>query len=483
MQNYTSEVVLSSSLRPVLASGETILLQQRDVGLYEGNTKLLAYDKGVAYLSSHRLLWIPESPHPTSTTIAVALANIVKMEPLPAFLTQSPKIALHLTPKSTDTTPLSASSSSIHSVDSVNDWTCPICSARNRSQDLKCSECGVKKQTIVEPPPASQPPPVKDGKVCRACTFINHIDMQECEVCSTPLANIAEPILPTSTVLLSTPIAAPVFILRLSFRSGGMPDFAKALRLAIQKKEWEKQVETPKVSSPQGRDMMGGIGSIMRNVDQSRVATNESLSEAFRDLDALMQKAAESISTKLASSSASSNEDSSEMAMFREYLVDLGISSPVTKKTAGNMYDTELARQLAEFLEVVLPRSGGMMTMVDVYCIFNRARGVALVSPEDLIRASQQYERIGLPYRLRKFDSGLLVVQSATQNDADTATRVRERVQATKGGLTAVGFATSERISVILAREQLLMAESRALVCRDDSIEGLRFYDNLILYS
>lgn len=40
------------------------------------------------------------------------------------------------------------------------------------------------------------------------------------------------------------------------------------------------------------------------------------------------------------------------------------------------MYNEELARQLAEFLQRVLERTSGMIALIDVYCVFNRARGV-----------------------------------------------------------------------------------------------------------
>lgn len=39
-------------------------------------------------------------------------------------------------------------------------------------------------------------------------------------------------------------------------------------------------------------------------------------------------------------------------------------------------------------------------------------RIAALTSPEDLQKACAAFERLRLPLRLRKFDSGLLVVQS-----------------------------------------------------------------------
>lgn len=36
-------------------------------------------------------------------------------------------------------------------------------------------------------------------------------------------------------------------------------------------------------------------------------------------------------------------------------------------------------------------------------------------------------------------------------------------------------------ISLLLAQERLLTAERAGKICRDDSIEGLRFYPNLFL--
>jgi hypothetical protein len=41
------------------------------------------------------------------------------------------------------------------------------------------------------------------------------------------------------------------------------------------------------------------------------------------------------------------------------------------------MYLAQLARELADFLKDLLPRHNGLMTLVDVYCFFNRARGAA----------------------------------------------------------------------------------------------------------
>jgi len=49
------------------------------------------------------------------------------------------------------------------------------------------------------------------------------------------------------------------------------------------------------------------------------------------------------------------------------------------------------------------------------------------------------------------------------------------------GSLTAEELAQALGISVLLAKERLLTAEKHGKACRDESIEGLRFYPNQFL--
>lgn len=112
----------------------------------------------------------------------------------------------------------------------------------------------------------------------------------------------------------------------------------------------------------------------------------------------------------------------------------MGITSPVTRQTAGALFHQQLALQLADFLAPRLEHARGVMTLPDTYCLFNRARGNELVSPEDLIKvrsavasafvcvrgdshclchqACSLWEKLHVGLRLRRFDSGVLVVQS-----------------------------------------------------------------------
>lgn len=67
---------------------------------------------------------------------------------------------------------------------------------------------------------------------------------------------------------------------------------------------------------------------------------------------------------------------------------------------------------------------GGMMALTDAYCRVNRARGLELVSPDDLLNACRQLAPLNLPIILRIFDSGVMVLQARVHSDYEVAEAV-----------------------------------------------------------
>ena len=141
-----------------------------------------------------------------------------------------------------------------------------------------------------------------------------------------------------------------------------------------------------------------GINGLERASAALRLQNDVVLQSSFQDLEALMLRAkdlialAEQFATKLAAVPASTStnarvalEESSEL---------LGLNTPiVTKEVAGGQdaYYAELARQIAEFVtttasqkECILKREGGVIPLIDLFAIYNRARGVgnSLVSTD-----------------------------------------------------------------------------------------------------
>ena len=52
---------------------------------------------------------------------------------------------------------------------------------------------------------------------------------------------------------------------------------------------------------------------------------------------------------------------------------------------SGKNYYNDLSREIEKFLLGILDKFGGVLALVDIYCMYNRARGTDLISPEDLL--------------------------------------------------------------------------------------------------
>lgn len=129
--------------------------------------------------------------------------------------------------------------------------------------------------------------------------------------------------------------------------------------------------------------------------------------------------------------------------------------------------------------------------------MFNRARGgVELVSPNDFEKAARLWDNLKLPLRLRTFRSGVMVVQGSDRTDEITISALlswlrdlhefpptREVVWDWRQfGRGVTAHETAERFgwSLGVAEEELLMAEERGVLCREEGLEGLKFWENFI---
>lgn len=233
------------------------------------------------------------------------------------------------------------------------------------------------------------------------------------------------------------------------------------------------------------------------------------IGSAFEDLEALMASAKEIV--ELAESFArqvqpgGAGRNASETALLAESASQLGLIT--TKDIVGtsgggdSLYLSELARNLAEFLtddsRGVLKRAGGIISLVDLWAMFNRARGgVELVSPADFEKAAKFWEKLGLPIRLRTFKSGVKVVQGRDRTDDTTIKAIMGWMKDLHQfppdrdvawdwrefglGVTARDVAERFGWSIGVAEEELEMAEEKGVLCREEGIEGLRFWENFI---
>ncbi|KAL9053305.1 MAG: hypothetical protein Q9162_004856 [Coniocarpon cinnabarinum] len=377
----------------------------------------------------------------------------------------------------------------------------------------------------------------EDGVRCPRCTFQNHASMTACEICGTSLIIATKPVherlsisgspsrssSPAITQGPGIPSLDQTEEVKLSFRAGGEKNFHERLKGALTQRKWLVQSAPPvpksenetssESSQPPQRSKLGIAGLENRGVEQRK--TNELvIGNAFEDLAALMASAkeiialAESLSSQSQNQSMDGNSSSSSTQSGNAdptlLLSQLNLTTTrdmlsTSKSSSTSLYFKELCRSIAEFLtddrRSILKNAGGVMSLVDLWAVFNRARGgVELVSPADFATAADLFDKLSLPVRLRKFKSGLLVVQERNRADDKTIASLLSWLNLLKvnpldenvmhewriWGCGVTAQETAERFgwSIGVASEELEMAEERGALCRESGIEGVRFWEN-----
>jgi ESCRT-II complex subunit VPS36 len=313
--------------------------------------------------------------------------------------------------------------------------------------------------------------------------------------------------------------------IKISFRGGGERIFYERLKGSMTQRKWLLQNAPPVPKTSRGSDHRDGDsasdGNGQKKTKTAGIAGLEQLGmnmrknneiligSAFEDLEALMASAKDvvALAERFArqSNGAGGTISAEDNAILAESASQLGLVT--TKDIVGgggseSLYLSELARNLAEFLtddrRGVLKRAGGIITLVDLWAMFNRARGgVELVSPMDFEKAARLWETLKLPVRLRTFRSGVMVAQGRDRTDEVTIRSLLSWLQdlhefppeqelgwdwRTFGrGVTAQEAAERFGWSIGVAEEELLMAEEQGALCREEGVAGLRFWKNYIV--
>lgn len=397
-------------------------------------------------------------------------------------------------------------------------------------------------------PQTTQTPMDVSLNQCPRCTFSNHPSLSSCEICGAKLSSSANrrsqiiesaitrpespgPSLPAFTLSDTTPESV-----KLSFRAGGDKVFYERLKGALVQRKWLLQNAPPIPRSHNGEPThtssysatdgytpilpppkVVGIAGLERRGAELRKNNEFVIGSSFEDLEALMTSAKEVIAMAERFRSQNSNGSDNEQdanAEAASLLSDMGLVTTkdmLSGSGADRTYIAELSRNLAEFLtddkRGVLRREGGIMSLVDLWAVFNRTRnGIELVSPRDFERAATMWDTLRLPIRLRRFRSGLLVVQGRDRTDDKTVASILSWLkdlhsippsmsntsefgavtgpsvtwdwQAFGRGVTAQETAERFGWSVGVATEELEMAEERGVLCREQGLDGVRFWEN-----
>jgi ESCRT-II complex subunit VPS36 len=330
--------------------------------------------------------------------------------------------------------------------------------------------------------------------------------------------------------LISSPLQSEIIeSIKLSFRQGGEKIFYERLKNALVQRKWLLQ-SAPPIPKPRpssgafndtysatsdptpgdlDRNRVVGIAGLERRGLEQRKNNEAMIGSAFEDLEALMTSAKEIIAlaeqfASQANLGTNGNAEASTIASQSASALGLVTTKDMLGSSSESLYVSELSRNLAEWLtddrRGVLRNEGGIMTLVDLWAMFNRARGgVELVSPSDFEKAARMWDKLKLPIRLRQFKSGLLVVQGRDRTDEKTIASLLAWLRELHHtppisevtwdwrmygrGVTAQETAERFGWSVGVATEELEMAEESGALCREQGLDGLRFWENWLVAS
>ncbi|KAL8656837.1 MAG: hypothetical protein Q9226_002530 [Calogaya cf. arnoldii] len=369
---------------------------------------------------------------------------------------------------------------------------------------------------------------------CPRCTFQNHPSLLECELCGASLITAEDSYAEAASTIPVRPESPGPSIdsqalaldqnqdgIKFSFRAGGEKIFYERLKGAMTQRKWLLQYappipETGQTFSNSGVDnrpfqtppnKVVGIAGLERRGLELRKKNETVIGGAFEDLEALMASAKEVVALAERFAHKSTGQEGEGDALLAESATALGMVT--TKDMLGSrsgsesLYLSELSRNVAEYLtddaKGVLKKEGGIVSLVDLWAIFNRTRGgVELVSPADFERAARLWDKLSLPVRLRQFKNGLLVVQRHDWTDDKTIAQLLAWLQelhvvspgedagwdwTTFGrGVTAQEAAVRFGWSIGVAGEELEMAEEKGALCRDEGIEGIKYWENWLTH-
>ena len=431
-------------------------------------------------------------------SVYVSLNNVKQTEYFTGFLKSSPKILIRFINDNNN--------NNVNGDVSNNGWTCSICSfvnAPSQSTSLRCELCGVLNQlsSTVSMNSLNNSSDINnynnedsDGISCPACTFLNHPSMLRCEICDTQLTN-------SDFVNGSKNNVNEVNeynnnydnnnyddndndyqVLRISFRRDGDSRFYQCLKLSLSAKAWLNDTE----DTSNRLKNTAGIGGVIQSVDSNAQYTHDDIQTSFKDLDTLMIKAkemvnfAETLALKLPKNLDEASEFEKEASLFlNSSFTKLGLQYSNRNENVNHKEERQSYEYLANELKDLLLSAPyglmhsderGLIGLDEVWCGWNRYRGVALLTPNTLLETIGYVEKT-TQLKIYEFKSGLCILHKPSHS-IESFTSYLKTYCYEHAYISLVEFSNNLKLPVRLSNEILEEIESQGHLVRDEDVHS-----------
>jgi ESCRT-II complex subunit VPS36 len=218
--------------------------------------------------------------------------------------------------------------------------------------------------------------------------------------------------------------------------------------------------------------------------EQENIIEKKELKNSFSNIETLkqnaekMMKLAEKLRAKL---DVSKGEDKE----INNILKNIGYINPETKEIAGSEFYDKLANQINSYFNDYFNKnkSTKVISLIDAYCIYNRARGIELISPKDMKQAVNKLKY--LPNQniyLQSLNNEILVLHSVDYTSDNIIKSLKQFLSDNNKD-----FLTVNDIKKILNIENMILFKYliddlliNGKLCSDESDIEVNYYMNII---
>ena len=247
----------------------------------------------------------------------------------------------------------------------------------------------------------------------------------------------------------------------------------------IKKKAW---LHKPEDKKKKESEMYSGMFEKIHKEKEKINTQGQQVSQSFTNFDTLFGNLREikKIMNSMKSSTGQSDGDNPEV---NKILKDMGFVSVIEKDEAGKDFYRKLAKDLYHVCEQSLFKSfGGVVALLDLYYFYNKKRQMNLLSPEEMLKACEMFEKCGLNAKLVRYPNNIILVESTTFDaNADFENNYAKYFADYKVGYTAEEIARRKGLPVAIAEIKLKQACKTGKLASADRIEGVKYYKNMLL--
>ena len=216
---------------------------------------------------------------------------------------------------------------------------------------------------------------------------------------------------------------------------------------------------------------------------------NKMIQGAFTDIHSLRQNAETmiAIASQIRSKIANNPNNKSENDEINSVLSKIGFIDPITKEVAGSEYYVKLGEQINKFFMDYFAKNPKTkaLTLIDAYCLYNRARTGNTISPKDMRQALKQLTdgKVVHDIIIKNFNNEMIVIQTPEFSGKNILVLIKKFMQDNKQN-----HIDMKDLSNILHIENVLLEKTiiedmlnSGLILIDESDLEVRYYLNIIL--